>query len=83
MVTTARPSGAPSSTCVERALTPELYPLPPPFRPLRLIFIFCQEAILKTKVMTPDNTPLTRQNTERNLACFDAPFGILKIEGIF
>jgi hypothetical protein len=51
------------------------------FSPFRLIFIFCQEASPKTKVMTVDFTRLPRQNTSRNLAHFDAPFGILNIGG--
>jgi hypothetical protein len=50
------------------------------FAGLRLIFIFCQEARPKTKVMTHENNELPRQNTQRNLAHFDAPFGILNIE---
>jgi hypothetical protein len=32
-------------------------------------------------VMTQQNKELPRQNTQRNLACFNAPFGILNIGG--
>src|SRR5580658_10086853 len=41
----------------------------------------CQEAHPKTKVMTIDGSPLTRQTTQRILASFAAGLDILIIEG--
>jgi hypothetical protein len=41
----------------------------------------CQEASLKTKVMTHDSKGLPRQNAQRSLAWFPSPSGILIIEG--
>jgi hypothetical protein len=40
----------------------------------------CQEVSQKSKVMTPDLSGLTRQNTQTNLAAFQAQFGILNLE---
>jgi len=39
----------------------------------------CQGPRPKTKVMTPDFTPLTRQNTPEKLAWLDVRFGILNL----
>jgi hypothetical protein len=41
----------------------------------------CQEPRQKSKVITPDLQALTRQTTQRILACFIAGFGILIIGG--
>jgi hypothetical protein len=45
----------------------------------RHLFIFCQEASPKTKVMSPENKRLARQITPKYLAQLDAEFGILNI----
>ncbi|HTW49374.1 MAG TPA: hypothetical protein VMD92_15580 [Acidobacteriaceae bacterium] len=55
---------------------------PAVFPTFRLIFRNCQEFGLRTKVMTPENKPLPRQNTPTNLTGLDPPvwYSELKIE---
>jgi hypothetical protein len=53
------------------------------WRTFRSFFKTCQGFCLQTKVTTPENKALPRQNTPTNLAHLDAGLGILKIERVF
>ena len=62
-------AGPPSSAPGNVTSPPKTHPLPLPAKN-------CQELGLQTEVMTPDNTPLTRQLTPTKLAELDAPTDI-------